>query len=92
MAARDRDGGPDRRQVEAKLVDLASGKITREEVAAWAERFDLDVIDDELVVDALELLTGADMISTDRPYLYGPEDFRAWLAQFRRSVAADEAA
>lgn len=92
MSAQDRDRAPDRQQVEAKLVDLASGKITREEATAWAEQFDLDAIDDELVVDALELLTGADMISTDRPYLYGPEDFRAWLAKYRRAVAADEAA
>lgn len=92
MSAQDRDRAPDREQVEAKLADLASGKITREEAAAWADRYDLDAINDESVFDALELLAGADMISTDRPYLYGPEDFRAWLAEFRRSIAANEAA
>lgn len=95
MSLRDHEGDPhrqqpDRRQVEAKLADLASGKITREEAATWAEQFDLTLIDDELAVEALELLSGADMVSTDRPYLYGPEDFRAWLAWFRRCTGAQE--
>jgi hypothetical protein len=78
--------------VEAKLADLAAGTITREQASAWAEQFDSDLVEDEAVFDALDLLEGADMVSTDRPYLYGPEDFRAWLEEFRRVTVSDAAA
>ena len=39
-------------------------------------------VQDELVWDALQNLWGADMLAASGEYLYGPLDFRAWLADF----------
>jgi hypothetical protein len=71
------------------MLDLIEGRCSREEAASWAEGwytkdFDLDLIDDK-VLDTLEKLSGADMISTDRPFLYNEVDFRAWLDELRQA-------
>lgn len=58
----------------------------RENTADWARRFDPDYVNDEAISHALEALEVADFISTDRPYLYGTEDFRAWLVEFRQAI------
>ena len=42
-------------------------------------------IDDQVVWDALNNLSGADAVSTDRPFLFDEIDFRAWLDELRRS-------
>jgi hypothetical protein len=70
-------------QVEAKLEELAAGWVSRADASAWAERFDPDYVEDEAVFRALDLLEGCDFPSTDREYLYGEEDFRGWLKEFR---------
>jgi hypothetical protein len=38
---------------------------------------------DAQIWEALRRLLGADMPSTDRPYLYQEIDFQAWLADLR---------
>jgi hypothetical protein len=70
------------------LKDLADGKISREDAADWASEWvrqvdesDFD-IDDEIVWDAIETLSGADMKTIDRPYLFDSVDFRAWYEEF----------
>jgi hypothetical protein len=76
---------PTRGEVERQLLDLAEGRVTRETAADWAGQWvyaDARV-DDGVVWDALVTLTGADMISTDRPYLYDADDFRHWLERLR---------
>jgi hypothetical protein len=79
---------PSREQVEARLVDLIEGRRSREEVASWASQWVRAAdpgVEDEAVWDALLSLTGADMKTTDRPYLYEEIDFREWLEELRRA-------
>jgi hypothetical protein len=67
--------------VREKLLGLVSGGVSREAVAEWAAqwvRLPDPEIDDAVVWKALTRLAGADMISTDRPYLYDENDFNAW--------------
>lgn len=77
---------PTRQEVEAKLSKLLSGNASREEVAEWAAkwvRMPAPNVEDRLVWKALTRLSGADMISTDRPYLYDENDFTSWLKELR---------
>ena len=84
---------PSRADVEAKLLDLIEGRLSREEVSSWAEYWlyedfeeGRDLFDDPVLLDALDALSGADAITTDRPYLYGESDFRAWLDELREGL------
>ena len=77
---------PTRADVEARLSRLLAGHVSREEVAEWAAkwvRMANPNVQDPRVWKALTQLCGADMISTDRPYLYDKQDFDAWLADLR---------
>ncbi len=77
---------PSREEVEAKLIDLTEGRLSREEITLWAAQWvmqDDPDVDDLKVWNALVTLSGTDLISTDRPYLYGEEDFQIWLDDFR---------
>lgn len=72
--------------VEARLERLVRTECSREEVADWAAqwvRMDEPPIDDPRVWAAIEKLSGADMPSTDRRYLYDENDFNAWLKELR---------
>lgn len=75
---------PSRSEVVAKFRQLIEESASREEVATWAQKW---VIADNPpgmekdVWEALQFLTGADLISTDRPYLYSAEDFQRELAK-----------
>lgn len=76
---------PSREEVENRLLDLIGGAISREEASNWAAQW---VVRDGAEVKpqiwkALTRLVAADMISTDRPYLYEKIDFEAWLADLR---------
>jgi hypothetical protein len=75
---------PSREEVASKLRGLIGDTTPREEVASWASTWvtsDEFPVDDERVWEALKNLAMADLISTDRPYLYGKEDFQDWLAE-----------
>jgi hypothetical protein len=75
---------PSREDVELRLNDLIAGRIRREPIADWAKQWilpDAPHVDDPAVWRALTKLAAADMVTTDRPYLYGEEDFRDWLAE-----------
>ena len=77
---------PSRAEVDAAFTGLIEGKLSREEIARWAGQWvagDTSRDTDLAVWDALCCLAGADLTSTDRPYLYGEDDFRAWLHEFR---------
>jgi hypothetical protein len=81
---------PSREEVERKLLDLIEGRITREEASAWASPWvtaDEPGIDDEAVWDAVGALWAADGPTIDRPYLFGREDFEAWLTEFRERTS-----
>ena len=77
---------PSREDVELRLNDLIAGRTTREPIADWAKQWilpDAPNVDDPAVWRALKKLAAADMVTTDRPYLYGEEDYRDWLAELR---------
>ena len=77
---------PTRVEVAARLQGLIDGRLSREEVATWAKRWvtaDDPRIRDQAVWSVLQSMSGADLISTDRPYLYGLEDFQAWLEELK---------
>jgi len=75
--------------VLSRLEDLVAGRQTREEAANWAAEWVNDTddvkVDDFAVWEALTAILGADLISTDRPYLYGPSDFADWAERLRSS-------
>jgi len=74
---------PSREQVAERLRQLISGAIDRKNAADWASqwvtRFDEAGFCDHKLFDAIDSLSAADAISTDRPYLYGQSDFEKWL-------------
>ena len=75
---------PQRREVKEVIHQLLRGEMSREQVSEWACRSvvgDDVAVDDFVVWGVLKALLGADLISTDRPYLYGNEDFKNWLAE-----------
>ena len=84
---------PSRSTVIDRLTDLAEGRLTRAEAAAWAEQWllaDLEPgveveVNDLAVWEALADMSAADMITTDRPYLYGETDFAAWADELRNA-------
>jgi len=76
------DKPPSRVEIIDKLKGLISGKNTREEVSSWASVWAFakaDDVSDQVALEALERLASADLVSTDRPYLYQEADFVRWL-------------
>ena len=83
---------PSREEVERKLLDLIEDRITREEASAWASPWvtaDDPGIEDDAVWQAIGSLWMADGPTSDHPYpyLFGREDFEAWLQEFREKTA-----
>lgn len=82
---------PDRTEVERRYVDLLEGRISRDEAHDWAIKIwqkDLEIrVTDWPAWEAVGRLTGADAISTDRPYLYDNDDFQNWLTALRSTPA-----
>lgn len=76
---------PGHEDVTHKLRQLVGGAIGRDEIARWAAqwvtRLDEAENPDRKLFNAIERLSAADMISTDRPYLYDMSDFERWLAE-----------
>ena len=72
---------PTRSEVAALLRELISGRQTRQSASAWASKWLLSGVrvSDNKVWETLQLLGAADLISTDRPFLYNDEDFQAYL-------------
>ena len=74
---------PTRTEVAQVLRGLLAGTLARSEASRWAEPWVIGDarIGDEVVWSALELLGAADLISSDRPYLYEAADFENSLSQ-----------
>lgn len=81
---------PSREEVGARLRSLAAATVSPDEADHWASRWvvaDDSGVDDPVVWQGLTHLCGASVRRPDGEYLYGPEDFRAWLAQFQDAAA-----
>jgi len=79
---------PSKNELIFKIEDLLIEKISREEIASWAiEYVTYDnpqiypEINDEIIFETIKNLSGADLTATDRPYLFGVEDFEEWLKE-----------
>lgn len=74
---------PTRTEIAQILRGLLAGTLSRREASDWAIPWvtGMPRIGDEYVKSALELLCAADLISTDRPYLYEAVDFQECLTQ-----------
>jgi hypothetical protein len=90
---RDHEHMPTRADAEMKLLDLIEGRCSRGEASSWAEYWLYedgvlggDLFHDLALLEALKDLSGADMITTDRPYLYDEVDFRAWLHALQQAT------
>jgi hypothetical protein len=69
---------PSRNEIVEITQRMLSGALTRSAVSEWACTWVVDGncrVSDYEAWDAIVLLGAADMISTDRPYLYNEEDF-----------------
>ena len=77
---------PSRAEVEARMRELISGALSRDEATAWAMQWiaaATPAVVDPVVWRALDNLAGADAVSTDRPFLFEEVDFRAWLEELQ---------
>jgi hypothetical protein len=76
---------PTRDEIAKKLRELINGTIDRRQAADWAAQwitiFDKYERTDKKVTSAISCLAAADLITTDRPYLYGQSDFESWLEE-----------
>ena len=75
---------PSRSEAEARILGLISGGVSRDAATAWATQWIAagdPGVDDPVVWRALQNLSGADAVSTDRPFLFEEVDFRAWLEE-----------
>lgn len=73
---------PARHEIASIINQLRSGLIDRNYAAQWA--FSIIDADDIRVTDqvawkVIQCLGAADLISSDRDYLYGIDDFDDWL-------------
>lgn len=85
--------GPGRATTRQMLLDLVEGRRTPGEVSDWASPWvaaDDPDVDDPAVWAALLSLSGADILEASGKLLHGPNNFRAWLAQFDKSVETGE--
>lgn len=66
-----------------KLDFLVQKKLSRAEVANWAEVWvvRLDEIDDVKLCKAIDWISGVDAPTADRPYLYNEDDFKSWIVE-----------
>ncbi|MEU2086686.1 DNA-binding protein [Streptomyces albus] len=77
-------------EVAERLRALAAGEGSPEEASAWALSVmegDAPELEDENVWNALDQLSGADlMLDPDTP-MHGEEQFQQWLQEFLKNVS-----
>lgn len=72
---------PSREELFRKLDGLCAGAENREQVAEWAFRIINDDglrVTDKVAWRVLEGLGAADLLVSNKVYLYAGEDFKAW--------------
>jgi hypothetical protein len=79
---------PSRAELAERLREIIRNPAARAATAAWASEYIVfdapqlyPPIEDPMVSATLQRLSAADAPSTDRPYLYGEQDFLAWLEE-----------
>lgn len=80
---------PTREEVRTILRGLVSGEISPRQASDWATPWiteEAGDVEDELVWDTLDWLSGADIETDPGVYLYGQADFRRWLTDFESKI------
>jgi hypothetical protein len=83
---------PSREQVRQKLLDLLAERVSREEVATWADTWVVEEharVDDRIVWKALKQLSGADLRVNTTDYLHNEADIHDWLDRVEEAIAED---
>ncbi|MGW7662972.1 hypothetical protein [Streptomyces sp. NPDC054756] len=86
----DASGQPTLDEIEDRFVELAAGRLLRDEADRWAAKW---VTQDRIVWDdlswwALNRLHGIDLpAGADGGYLHDDEQVREWLAELRKRRA-----
>jgi hypothetical protein len=79
-------------QIRQALLDLLTGRRSREDVAGWAGQWvnaSIPTVDDPVVWKALGELAGADLRVSPHEYLHSDADFHLWLDNLEVGSAAD---
>jgi hypothetical protein len=80
----EQDRPPTTAEIANVLRALVDGSMTRESAVRWASIWAItkaDDVHDVRLLRTLERIASVDLVSTDRPYLYGKEDFTVWLTE-----------
>lgn len=77
---------PSRDEVRTVLDGLLTGTLSPEEASEWARPWVTEEggpveVQDQAAWEAVCAIGMADLPSTDRRYLYGVDDFRAWRTE-----------
>jgi hypothetical protein len=76
-------------EIMARLDGLAAGRIDPADAADWATGAmagDDPALEVPANWQALDQLSGADLMSAPGTYLHGQEDFAAWIREYRAKV------
>jgi hypothetical protein len=71
-----------------KLQLVLDGKLSRETVADWALTFVMDDepnIEDEVIWELLQIISGIDIKESPAEYLHAEEDIKEWIIKFNNS-------
>lgn len=87
----DNSQAPTRDEVRKVLRGLVSGEVSPREASDWATPWiteEAGDVDDEVVSEILDWLSGADTETEPDVYLYGQDDFRHWLEDFESKTGS----
>ncbi|NSC23543.1 DNA-binding protein [Streptomyces albus subsp. chlorinus] len=77
-------------EIAERLQALATGEGSPEEASAWALAMmegDAPELEDENVWNALDQLSGADLMMDPETPMHSEEQYRQWLQEFREKVS-----
>lgn len=81
-----------RQQIRDRLAALASGELDPADASDWASRVmqdDDDDLRDPVIWQAIDRMSGADLMSAPGSYLHGVTDFREWLQEFDDTIPSN---
>lgn len=81
----DKMGQPAKEEIIYKLNMILQGKLSREEVADWAEEYvmqDEPNIEDDIVWDFLQVVSGVDLKDSPEEYLHVEQDIKDWITKY----------
>jgi hypothetical protein len=80
---------PSRDEVRQKLLDVLTGRTSRETAASWADTWVVEEhprVDDVVVWKALKELSGVDLRVNATDYLHSEADIHLWLDRVENAI------